>query len=345
MALAQKITPEQEQLQRSLQQVWAKKDLSQDIKVQQSLSLINSFIVKNPAQVTPELAKAFSEELNKIKAAVNKVWKEYDNFLVRNYNPYYWKTEDVVKVDEARAELKERISRMSTALERASSRLHRFATFDPDAPSTFKFPGVRIATKEDDLQAAIEGISVYLQECNKLQKPIEEMAAVLEKVDISRENTKTFGKILTGTAIIITGMWLGAVLGLGTAGTAAVGGTAGGVAEVTENVLGEGRLPTAGEFTKGVAFGALLGGLSHLRIGGHALAHTTEATAAAGTARAVFVLAEAEGIGMATVRTITTVAREAQPIIRVGAQTTKAGKTAAKELFSDKSEEYEVASR
>lgn len=345
MALAQKITPEQEQLQRSLQQVWAKKDLSQDIKVQQSLSLINSFIVKNPAQVTPELAKAFSEELNKIKAAVNKVWKEYDNFLVRNYNPYYWKTEDVVRVDEARAELKERIGRMSTALERAASRLNRFATFDPDAPSAFKFPGIKIATKEDDLQAAIEGIDVYLQEVNHLQKPIEEMAAVLEKTNISRENTKTFGKVLTGTAIIVTGMWLGAVLGLGTAGTAAVGGASGGVATTAESVLGEGQLPTVGELTKGVAFGAVLGGLSHLHIGGHALAHTREAAAAAGTARAVFVLAEAEGIGMATVRTITTVVREAQPVIRVGAQTTKVGKTAVKELYSDKSNEYAFASR
>jgi len=372
MPLAQKLTPEQEQLQHNLQQVWTKRDTSQEIKTQQTFNLVRDFIVKNPGQVTPEFAKSLSAELTKLKGAIDKLGKEYENFVVRNYHVYTWDEKDVANATQARAELSDRLERISTSLDKAIFRLERFAKSDKPLSDSdkqiFKLapPSYKRATKEDDLQAAIEGMNVFLQESRHIQEPIEKMAKVLERVGIREENTKTFGKIIIGTSIIVSGMWMGAVLGLGMAGSAAMGAGSSALAKTAEEGLTEGKLPTIGRVFSAAVLGAALGGATHLHIAGHAIAEGAETAAVAkvaaktgaeaavamSVARAGIVFVEAEGVGVASVRTILNAAREAQPAIRAvqpairaGAAVGKVLKTAIGELYEPKSHEYESASK
>ena len=260
-------TNEQKQLVERLSRINESTRLSEEAKTQQRANAVREFVVKNPAQVTPQLAKSMIANLETTKELVGTLWINYGNFLSRNYNCYSWGDKQVKDVTQARKELDISVKKMQAILDDTTTALRQFvnATEAGKKPTESNFfKGYKAPTAEESITRAFQSLSAYEAAVKDIGHPLEQIGSAYAETKGVEENTKRFGAIVVGTTIAISGIWIGAALGVGMTGAAVTGGADSLATSQTVKGLIQGELLTSKEALTAVLLGAGLGAAGHM---------------------------------------------------------------------------------
>jgi hypothetical protein len=272
--------------------------MSNEAKARKMFDAVRAFVKKNPSLVTGKFAKKIASNLKNMENGLKNVWKEYENFVNRNWNPNYVSTPDVKAGVAAVAELKRTIFGMIHDLSTARIALENFAA--PKEPQ--KAPKKR-SKKDQEFHDAIgrlggpkykggptsmENLDIAMKHLGRftsksvskrLNVPLKKLGDLFVKFEKTKANTKLIGTIMVGLALVVSGLWIGAVSGIGVGGAAGLGAGDSLVMSQTVKMMMKGEWLTGGEAAFALALGAALGGLGHI---GHAR-HAARAGKAAET--------------------------------------------------------------
>ncbi|HLD59882.1 MAG TPA: hypothetical protein VI912_02740 [Candidatus Bilamarchaeaceae archaeon] len=296
------------QLRQQLHQIAQDKNLTEQARLQQTFNAVRDFFVKNPAELTKEDAKFLATTFRGIHDQFSEVSNEMSQFLVRNYNPYYWKAEDVKNATAAQTEFTGSIKLMQRGLSIAITALESFGSkADPQIAALGGTP----TTDARRIEMVLEGLNTFATESSQIQDPLRRIGEVYEKTEGVKQATAKYGSIAIGTTMILSGMWVGAALGVGIAGASGIGAvTSVGASQSIKGIM-TGEVLTSKELFAAAALGAGLGALGHV---GHAfhsthaakaghIAHGAAETAEAGLASAVSMGLRLRGVGIAALET------------------------------------------
>jgi hypothetical protein len=337
---AQQLTPAQHELTQNLVRIQQDRQLSVEVRAQQTLSAVKSFVVQNPSEFTPQMAKGMAESLEAQVKYLEASRAKYSRDAVAG--PFI-QGSTVRQLGAGDASV------ISTNAAKVSDNFQKMLRFSTEAAT---YAGA-LANKSDEELGSKKAKyveSLYTNLSNMVDLGLENSAAYTEMAQAAgRSNARaeqefrTGAAVTAGLALTVIGMGAGGVLthavghamthalGHGTAATvltattatatsAAAGAATGIAADAAMIGIKEGRLITLGEMGSVAWKGAALGALAHIPITKLAeLAHSKRAIATGAAATSGVALSigsrmatAAEESALAVNRLATTVERGAQ---------------------------------
>lgn len=272
-------TDEQRKLADNLRLISQSRQLSTGAKAQQTHDAVRDFIVKNPAQVTPESVKTFLSQLSAMRTNLQTAVREFDRELERNYN-HYWGAERTTEAFAARTELRNRTETMLHSLDQMAYSLQQFVNtkegrtgnVEVEAGIEKLFGGrAKSPGAEDSLMRGLSQLGEYMRASRSVTLQINHIGSmgkiIGEEVETGKRDTEAIGAVIAATEIAVASMFIASALAVGIAGAAVIGGVGNLAGTAIVTGVTEKRWITPAEAVKSAAIGAALGALGHL---GHA---------------------------------------------------------------------------
>jgi hypothetical protein len=360
----QKLSPAQRELTVSLARIQQDQRLGSEAKTQQSLNAVGGFFARNPAEFTPQMAKSLAASLEAQAAYLEANRAKYSRSAIGS--PAIGASTARQLGEDARV-LSDNAVKISDNFQAMLQATQQAATY---AGALSRQSDEQLGSKKGEyIEKLYANMSAIVDLGLENRESYNEMALAAGRSNQRAEQEcRTGAAVTAGIVLTVVGMGAGGMLAhsLGVAAKASYGALAGAgttvgisatagaataiAADAAMVGINEGRLISLGEAGSAAWKGAALGALAHLPVTQIAkLAHAgrgtriaVEATAATGTAGVALGIgraAVAAEEGVATVESITSVARAVEKTAEVTGKAVKLAKTAAHGMEEHHAEE------